>query len=246
MKFFVLFFAVLILLFDYDWKLPTYSLPKPATEQEIKQFHKLIQKIDNIVGEEFAFDSSKEFTTIYRNPTFYLAPAIALITCKETSEYDKRIIGYAMQGLPPEQFVVFLSSVVAAIEQNTIDIKILRYTVIMDQDFGQQPLSMFYYDTSVQTLLKRILKLKHLKPEFVSHLQDILSNGGVKYGFIENAAYAGKFIRWYIFGIGIPMSAWIFVICWTLYYPAVGYILWFLGSFIRKRISDRIKRKVGI
>lgn len=195
---------LIIFIFDYNKDLPIYQLPKLATQKETNDFLKMIEKISteaDVYNDPWELDTSKVFRLIYENPSYYLAPAIALMEQKNVSSNYKMIIGHCMQNLPPEQFVKFINVTVDSIEQNKTELKVIYRLYVIHRELGKRTLVMFYDDLSVQVLLKRILKLS-LSLEHKDFIQSILTGQAKK----EYLNYMDEIGHPIVFGIQLDLE----------------------------------------
>lgn len=195
---FIVILGVLIMGCDATTSLPSYQLQNPATMQEIKQFANTIEQIGNEVDRLDQPDDLfelKMFQIIYENPSVYLASAIALIEREDVKPYHKKIIGYSMQRLPPEQFVGFVSLIVKTVEQGKTSLDILETTAFTLLNWGRQTLIMYYQDPSVQALLNRILNLSNLSVTRKKYIQENILTGKAKQDYLNYMDELGRKIE---------------------------------------------------
>ncbi len=74
------------------------------------------------LGVPDALFGSEPFVVIYRNPKEYLPAAGELIDSKVAGRHEKQIVSYAMQRLPPEDFVPFVKRTADSVERGVTDI----------------------------------------------------------------------------------------------------------------------------
>lgn len=192
------FLSVCLVACDSQAPLPPYHSPNPSTMQQINEFANIIEKIGNDVrqldvpDELFAPDS---FRAIYENPDFYLASATALVGRKNLSSHHKKIIGYAMQKLPPEQFVMFVSLIVDSVEQGITSIDVLESTAFAPLNWGRQSLINYYQQPTVQELLMRIVSMPKLSSVNKEYIHDDILTGKAKQDYLKYIEMIGRTVQ---------------------------------------------------
>jgi len=174
---------------------PPYQPPKPSTMQEINQFAGTIEQIGSRVkrldlADELFAETS--FRDIYENPQAYLASASAIIARHGVSAHHKKIIGYAMQQLPPEQFVMFVTAMTESVEQGTTDMETLETTVFTPLNWGRQSLIGHYQQPIVQALLARLLAMPQLSSVNRHYIRDDILTGKARQDFLDYRDMIGR------------------------------------------------------
>ena len=175
--------------------LPRYHPPKPSTMQQINEFANLIEKIGSDVRQLDVPDelfAPESFRSIYEKPELYLASAITLIGRKDLSSHHKKIIGYAMQKLPPEQFVVFVSLLVDSVEQGITSIDVLESTAFTALNWGRQSLINYYQSPTVHELLMRIASMPKLSTVNKEYINDDILTGKAKQDYLKYMDMIGR------------------------------------------------------
>jgi len=163
--------------------------------QETDLFANTIAKVGlevkqlEVPDELFASDA---FVAIYERPSAYLAPAFTLIERNDTDAHPKKIIAYAMQKLPPEQFVEFITAVVASLEQGKTSVEVLETAAFPAFNWGNQTLVIHYQDPAVRALLRRILALPTLSQSSQAYIAEDIFTGKAKRNYLEYMDMLGR------------------------------------------------------
>jgi len=141
---------------DSRTPLPPPQPPNASTMQEINEFARTIAPIGTAVKSlELADElfASRSFRDLYEHPQAHQAAATALLARQEESSHHKKIVGYAMQRLPPEQFVLFVSALADSVERGDAEMDALETTAFAPLNWGRQTLLRYHREPSVQLLL---------------------------------------------------------------------------------------------
>jgi len=153
---------------DAPTRLPPYTLPQTITMQETNEFAKTVERIGKDVKRLSVPDelfASKDFVSIYERPQASIAAAVAAIRGSDLNAHHKKIIGYAMQRLPPEQFLAFISSMADSVERGVTDMEVLETTAFPPLNWGRQSLVRHYQAAPVGAFLARLSNMPQV-PEF--------------------------------------------------------------------------------
>lgn len=156
---------------DAPTRLPPYTLPQTITMQETNEFAKTVEQVGKDVkrlGVPDELFASKGFVSIYESPQASIAAAVAAIHGSDLNAHHKKIIGYAMQRLPPEQFVAFISSMADSVERGVTDMDVLETTAFPPLNWGRQSLVRYYQAPPVRAFLIRLSRMPQL-PEIRRH-----------------------------------------------------------------------------
>lgn len=175
--------------------LPPYQPPSPATMQEIHDFASAISAIGREVKQLGVPDelfASKPFNQLYTHPEGHLAAAMALMGGADASAHDKKIAGYAMQRLPPEQFVAFIAAAIDSVERGQTGMDVLERTAFAPLNFGRQTLIMYYQHPTVRALLNRLSQMPQLSPARLEYIRDDILTGKAKQDYLDYLAMIGR------------------------------------------------------
>ncbi len=168
------------------------------TMQETENFHRSITTIANDVkslGVPDELFASRAFVVIYETPQTYLSSAIKLTGSVDVSTHEKLIIGYAMQRLPREQFVAYVSAIANSVERGTTDIKVLESTAFAPLNWGRQSLIMNYQDPQVVALLVRLMNMKQLSSDRKAYIRDRMLTGLAKQDYLAYMDMIGRPVK---------------------------------------------------
>ncbi len=188
-------FCVSLASCDFQASLPPFHPPKPSTMQEMNEFTKPIKQIGNEVKRLDVPDelfAPQSFRDIYENPQAYFALASALIGHKDLSAHEKKIIGYAMQNLPAEQFVMFVSLTADSVDQGLTGMDVLVSTSFAPLNWGRQSLIMHSQQAPVQALLVRLSQMTQMPDSRKRYIQDKLLTGQAKQDFLAYRDMLGR------------------------------------------------------
>lgn len=164
--------------------LPPPQPQKASTMQEIDEFARTIAQIGTEVKSlELADElfASRSFRHLYEHPQDYQAAATALIALREESTHHKKIAGYAMQRLPPEQFVLFVSALADNVERDNLGMDVLETVAFAPLNWGRQSLLRYYREPPVRAFLERLLAMPGLTPYRRDYIRnDILTGKAVE------------------------------------------------------------------
>lgn len=163
--------------------------------QETNDFATTLRAISREIKELGVPDelfSSKPFNQIYTSPQSHLAEAMAVMSKEDINAHDKIIAGYAMQRLPPEQFIAFISSLADTVEHGQTNMEVLESAAFAPLNFGHQPLILYYQHPTVRALLGRLLHMPGLSANHREYIQEDLLTGKAKADYLDYLAMIGR------------------------------------------------------
>jgi hypothetical protein len=145
------------------------------------------------VPDELFTDDS--FRAIYEHPQEFFDVAIELIGRRNLTTHQKRVMGYAMQRLPAEQFVQYIAAAADSVEAGTSDVAVLESTAFAPLNWGRQSLIMRYDQPQVQLLLHRLMNMPRLSAGRRSYIRDSILTGRAKTDYLDYMDMIGHPLR---------------------------------------------------
>lgn len=168
------------------------------TMQDVERFSRTMKQIANQVkslGVPDELFASELFIRVYESPQTWLSSASQLTGRQDLTTHEKLIMGYAMQRLPWEQYVTFLSAMVDSVEAGITDIAVLENTAFAPFNFGTQTLIMKYQQPRVRGLLTRLMNLKRWPEARKAYIRDRVLTGRAQQEYLDFMDSIGRPVR---------------------------------------------------
>lgn len=153
--------------------------------------HRIALEVKSLAVPDELF-SSRAFVEIYEKPLPSFPAAAALMGARDATPHEKKIAGFAMQRLPPEEFVSFLEATLQAVEAGATTVDVLESAAFAPLNFGRQSLVMKYDSSRVQALAARLLELPQLSPQRKAYLRDKVLTGVARRDYVDYMGMIGR------------------------------------------------------
>ena len=133
----------------------------------------------------------KPFRDVYDHASEHAATATAMMAHPEVSIHEKLIVGYAMLGLPLEQFLALLSATADAVERGSTDVAVLESIAFAPLNMGKQWLIRHHEDPRVRAFLTRLSSMRQLPTERRAFILDKVLTGEAMRDYLNYMDMAG-------------------------------------------------------
>ena len=156
----------------------TWAIETQLMETKNMGLKQIIAEIAEGIGDLTSPDSLfqyRSFMEIYEDPLAQVREANALLTEPEVPALNKMIVSYAMQRLPPKEYLSWLGFAVQMAENGHLSIEVLQALAFPPLNWNTF-LAENYHQPQVRDLLERLAALPDLDSNWRTYiLQEVLT-----------------------------------------------------------------------